>query len=342
LKNLITGETERVRNMRQDPIYVKSCCNYAFASNKTNSLKLEKSSRRFFVLHSDLKPLLNHSLYDQLLKSDSDCTPKVKELRYFRLLRESLETKEFFGLKTLVNFLYNLPTDNFVAQNIPQTIGLAKEQLANMNPVELFWFQLLDRGYNKVKDFKTSLSKGEEKVWEATISCDALYSDFKKCEQITGKRKFHWSSKEFQEQMLKMCPGAKLVKEKISKDWNLELPTLEECKSSFEKYMPSVSQLWTLETDEKSDDLFYNPAHSPKNRVGALSPDELMGSFLPVDFFGYPLLDKIKNKTFQCFSEEDFIPPGTQDQFNSKLDESLGAFKLLEKFNEHALNSMQK
>jgi hypothetical protein len=70
LKNMITADTERVRNMYSPTSYQKSCTNYGITSNEPWFLPAEDSDRRYFALTSDLKQLLDTPLYVQMFPKE--------------------------------------------------------------------------------------------------------------------------------------------------------------------------------------------------------------------------------------------------------------------------------
>lgn len=161
LKNLVTGKTQRVRQMHRDTHYEESYLNICVCGNDIGNLvDVGPDGRRFELYYCDVDPLLKHPLYQRLFGGD--------RVTYFEALFKSLFEDNAAGLKTFANLLYNLPKiEDFDITRTYVSPLLIWQKINSMKPLERFWLQCLISGRNTLNN-----------EWQNKFSLAELYDNF--------------------------------------------------------------------------------------------------------------------------------------------------------------------
>jgi hypothetical protein len=312
LRNLITGKEERVREMRKDPSYQKSFSQICLTSNFDHFIPATEKARRFLCLLSCFV-IFQNKWYQELF-------PSKDPSEYFDELERSLLDNDMVGLKTLMNFLLNLPVRNFKPTKIPMTGFLAKQKLSGLPPLKKWWVEVLKRGWHQSNAEQSWLAVAEELV---------LFEDFKVYANSREKKSY---SKDINnlplwlEEFKKLVPqkwtnyirhpitGEILKKEKMevpfqfnaSVHYNgsqappttvhkLNIAPLAKCEKRFNQVVPGAK--------------FYFLPQKPLNELMAdrcrnMSADEIV-TWAPQNFYGVNLRKQLAEGTFKITREAD-------------------------------------
>ena len=206
VKNLITGDTQRVREMYKDTVYKESFLNLGFASNNDWFISAGTGARRYFILRSDCAELINY-----YKASHAEITDKLK---YFSWLRKLLTDNDNAALKTFQNFLQNLPMDNFDPCNFPVFKALIDQKIQSFKPLERFWFDCLYNATQYSRKVLTPDGKGKQtevfkkQPWAESVDLEVFYGEFARVYStkftVRNQRQWLMGIKDF-------CPGIGII-----------------------------------------------------------------------------------------------------------------------------------
>jgi len=328
LKNLITAPTTRERKMFHDPIYTDSYLNLCLATNHEDAMVMaDERMRRFLHLHAKLGPLMNHPTYKSAFGNDIS--------HYFTVLSNSLLADDNLGLKTLANFLYNLPIENYDSRNVPLTHLLFMNKLTCMKRIFTWWLECLQREYVYPDVVYTNGVRLENHQWLFVLYEEEVFNNYK---NSGGEIKINIT---FRENFKHVCPSVQIKMNENGKRKDLVylMPDLKQCLYEFDKVLPGSLAYITknkaaLETRKRAEFLGMLPKNAIEQKaqdlekkgilnnlknidaeyyereiqLGKLSGVELLNKkYLPEDFFGYPLMASILNKKFKIRNSEEYL-----------------------------------
>jgi hypothetical protein len=304
LKNLITGDTERVGEKFKDTHYANSYCHIGAASNDEHIVPATNKARRFLVLEALTGLFLNHPTIKGVIKN--------KE-QYFNLLTASMYDDDFYGLKVLVNFFMNLPLDGFDPRKVPISEQLVKQKILSFDKFHAWWCDMLLRGGNSW-DF---VGGQEVLIWKEALTVQILYQNY----LLRGKSSYQLNESAFTEKLLKLLPhhrfmvstveeqktvgkAIKIVRREIN---YLHIPSLQECRDHFETICPGINMLWGKVA--ATDSLDVRPETLQKkraDRINSMTETDILNNWLPEDFFGYPLRKVVNEGTFKIRNNKEW------------------------------------
>lgn len=123
LKGLITEESRMMERKYAEPIPVKNCVHLVVASNERRAIPAELSDRRFFVLQVSSAMLGNTKYFNDILSEVNDGGPEA-----------------------LLAYLLNRDISSFVPGKFPKTAARVSQQLASLEPVEAWLYEVADSG----------------------------------------------------------------------------------------------------------------------------------------------------------------------------------------------------
>ena len=229
LKNLITGNTQRSRQMRKDPTYQDSFINFFLASNNVEQMvPAEEGARRFECYHSDVKPLLQHPFYKKLFPDKAS---------YFSALNDVLMAENGLGLMTFANFLYHMVyfMDGWNANVALQNRMLALQKLTNLDGVANYWFELMKR--EVCNDLNPNAG------WEQQIGVETLFKNYIQNEKQHGRKNQVRSEEEFWNKLARYLPRPLKVDEIFINQQKVlvfKVPPVRECRIRFKEVVPGM------------------------------------------------------------------------------------------------------
>lgn len=162
---------------------------------------------------------------------------------YFGALRAEMNGR---GPAALLHYLRNYDLSGFSVRKAPETEGLRNQKLASLRSVELWWFEILNRGA-----FPGEWDDGEG--WESsaqTIGRDSLrrnYVEWMKGRRYDGEaveeRYFGRRLRDMLPELQDRRPAAKAG---FTRTRQYEFPALEVCRAAFERWMGQAVD-WDLE-----------------------------------------------------------------------------------------------
>jgi len=123
LKGLITEETRMMERKYAEPIPVKNCVHLVIASNERRAIPAELSDRRFFVLEASSAKLGDTKYFSDILSEMNDGGPEA-----------------------LLAHLLNRDISSFVPGKFPKTAARVSQQLASLEPIEAWLYEVADSG----------------------------------------------------------------------------------------------------------------------------------------------------------------------------------------------------
>ena len=143
MKNLITAKTQRNRRMRLDPEMEDSYLNIAIIANNQDKLvPVDEQERRYEAHESNATALCSTALFTSKCSKLSRPEGWIANIVTSMQGAEGGETNS--GLKTLANFLYNLPIPKtWDYRKIFITRQLWRQKMNNIHPVKQWWIMVL-------------------------------------------------------------------------------------------------------------------------------------------------------------------------------------------------------
>ena len=252
IKNLVTGETSRVREMHKDPKYCESFLNLMFAGNNlTESIPgLDANARRFSMFYAAVLPLLRTpymmAMYRDAMElpADHKIDEGVMQAWYFDMLYDSLYSDNNLGLRTLANFLYNIPVANFEHRKISVTKLLMKNKETSMHPIHSWWMEALRQNNLETSD--------KMPQWIHNPSQDRLFAKWTRSEEhkaLTDKRnvRTYNKMKEFWDVLVGVLPTShRISNEMMEMDGTFQLKKIvnglahDKCIEAFKSKYPGA------------------------------------------------------------------------------------------------------
>jgi hypothetical protein len=207
LKGLITSESQMIESKGIDPIRIRNFVRLMMTSNEDWVVPAGMDERRFCVLDVHPRVAQNHE--------------------YFQEMQDQLDRG---GRERLLYDLLNFDLDKVNLRQIPRTHALLEQKMRSFDPLDAWWFNRLMDG------MATSRLAG----WPNSVTIDALYSDYlKSSDEIGAGRKRDKAT--FGHRLAKMAPAIRRVRARADdagkRPWVYELPTLTECRDSFEELL---------------------------------------------------------------------------------------------------------
>lgn len=309
LKNLITGNTQRKRAMYADPTYVESYLNLAIASNHWEKFfPASEKARRYEAFTSSAEELLDHPWMKQQYQGDMK--------KYFEGLVALMLDNDWAGLKTFANFLYNVPLGSFDYRKTAITRLLVTQKLNGLNPVQTWWVNLLSKKANfDVNKSESQRTRWPElKQWWDELELISLRSSYLAYSKEIDKEKVKRFARidteldlwtylhqvlppqcELKENVTGYGANQQKVKVLHFCDWEICVKHICTQIEGLELYFEAIENNTTLNT-------------SKRNRIAKLSTEELIMDFIPENFFGYPLRQKMENGTFEVKGNDRWVP----------------------------------
>jgi hypothetical protein len=209
LKGLITSDMQMVEAKGIDPIRMKNFVHVIMTSNEDWVVPASGDERRFFVLDVGSRCQRNNV--------------------YFAEIDDELDRG---GRERLLYELLSFDLDQFNIYDTPQTKALLDQKIGSLSPLDEFWYGRLHDGY---------LIHGDD-AWRKVVPLDTFYGEYKneiKSRNIGRVR----SSPDFGKHLRKLaaiCDTRPVLEREpgvMRQTRCYEMPSLAECRNSFEKYL---------------------------------------------------------------------------------------------------------
>jgi len=210
LKGLITSQIQMVEAKGIDPIRMENRVHVIMTSNEEWVVPASGDERRFFVL--DVGSLCE------------------RNNTYFAEIDAELDGG---GRERLLHDLLKFDLNSFNIWDVPQTKALLDQKLGSLSPIDEFWYSRLHDG---------SLIHGDD-TWRTVIARDDLYAEYLKEVKSRNMGRARGSA-DFGKRLKKLLPSIRDTRPAIEKEPGVlkrtrcyELPSLQECRESFEKHL---------------------------------------------------------------------------------------------------------
>jgi hypothetical protein len=207
LKTLITEETRIIESKGRDSIQTRNYTRVIIASNYPNVAPAGLEDRRYFIINIG--------------------EGKKRDREYFARMVSNMENG---GYRDLLNLLMNRNIEGVDLSQFPMTEAKIDNMLANLTPLERWWFNKLNKGCT----FDDDIDDDEEDIneWHQKVMTKRLFNDYRQTDTSLEDNMFGKGFK-------KLVPGAIAAKKKFpdGKRYTCYLiPPLEDCRKQFEKY----------------------------------------------------------------------------------------------------------
>lgn len=308
VKNLISGEVNRKRLMRENTEMQKSYCTVVFLGNIINRLvPASKEARRFAAFFSSLLPVLEHPYFRDQLNLD----PK----NYGLWLLNEMTAEDEEGLKTFANFLYNLPLKNFNYSNVPETKLLLVNKMASMEEPQKWWVNCL---HNKCNT--------SDNTWQSVLQVEYLYNMFlsnntwrpeapKQAKWVNQRR--DWSMEDWLSCMRDMWPPTHTI---MAGPHSSRMVTGMSRKQCVDHLMQTMAGFKFLVQDVKktivglgaettSSFVVEAPdatalVKGRRDVISKVPAEVFMYNFMPQFFHGEPVAERIAHNSFRILNSE--------------------------------------
>ena len=327
LKNYITSTDERVRMMYADAYYERGAATIIMTSNYPDFMPvdLENEDRRNFPLLSSLDMLTNEHTKDLFGFVNG---PK----EYFSFLFTALYGNDNIGLKTLMNFLYNIDLNHFWDgeafdhRRVPSTSSIRRMYFRHemkKDPVKTWWYSCIERGF---------AINGR---WENVLPKDDLYNSFLADSGKTFSSKI-MSKKQFIKQLMDLSGMKEYAfsgREQEETEWHGPSPPRTELPPS-RRPVPTSLCIGTNEQAKqdflsknkkggKEIDDFMDPKECRKKYLDNVDVADWLPKTIKYGENGGTLIDALNYGTFVCKDEASFEASDpehttlTTDRFNA-------------------------
>lgn len=237
LKGLITSDRQMIELKGKDPIQVPNYVHLLVTSNHEWVAPAGYEERRFAVFDVGDHCMQNHE--------------------YFANMAAELEAG---GYGALLHLLLTFDTRAIELRRIPNTSALFEQKLASMSPEDSWWFTCLQRGWIVQPGARNE--DGDEdppaESWLAEIEIERVHRSYVyHCDMVGVRHKK--SSAQLGTDLRKLVEGITRGRATVGtrRPYVYRLPSLENCRSSFEKRIRTAidwetgQPLSTLPTDDE-------------------------------------------------------------------------------------------
>jgi Family of unknown function (DUF5906) len=210
LKGLITSRIQMIEAKGVDPVRMENRVHVIMTSNEDWVVPASGDERRFCVLDVG-----------------SHCE---RNNDYFAEIDDELERG---GHARLLHELLSFDLNEFNIWDVPQTKALLDQKIASLSPIDEFWHSKLHDG---------ALIHGDES-WRTVIARDELYAEYLREVKSRNMGRARGSA-DFGKRMKKLAPAIRDTRPAIESEPGVlkrtrcyEIPSLEECRVSFEKHL---------------------------------------------------------------------------------------------------------
>lgn len=205
LKNLVTSETLAIERKGIDVGMVRSVMRLIITSNAEQVVPASADERRWAVFNVS--------------------NSRVGDRAYFDAYAAEMEGD---GPGALLHYLQHYDLTGFDVRTPPKTEGLLQQKLASLRDFERFWFNALYRG---------ALPGRTE--WKTQIGAPGLAEDYNTNAKDDRFHAQHLDERAIGKKLRKLCPAVERerVGPRSDRKRYYVLPTLDECRSAFEKWL---------------------------------------------------------------------------------------------------------
>lgn len=220
LRHKITGPTFNLERKGQDIIELPSFHRYMITSNERWTVPAQHEERRY-------------AIFDV---SDAH----MKDEAYFGAVADQMKAG---GYRALMRHLLDFDLSRVNVRSIPHTEALAAEKITGLRNVRAWWHEVLASGELPASHDSAGFGR-ESGAWAdegVSVRADDLRHAY---ESWVRARRHHgdvYTANAFGGELKDMCPSAKRVqrRERHERPRFYELPTLDECRADFSKWLNS-------------------------------------------------------------------------------------------------------
>lgn len=224
LKGLITSDMQMVEAKGIDPIRMRNFVHVIMTSNEDWVVPASGDERRFFVLDVGARCQRNNVYFAEI---DDELDRGGRERLLYELLAFDLE--------------------NFNIYDVPQTKALLDQKIGSLGPIDEFWHSRLHDG---------ALIHGDEN-WRAVVTRDELYNEYLREVKSRNLGRARGSA-DFGKRIKKLVPNIRDTRPAMECEPGVvkrtrcyELPTLQECRESFEAHLGQPMKWPALHEDDQ-------------------------------------------------------------------------------------------
>jgi len=230
LKSLVTEPFIHINEKHQPTRQLRSFHRFLIATNADHVKNTERDDRRDFTLR-----------VSESRKGDHE---------YWKALHHEINNG---GVEAMVHDLQAMDLTNFNVRNKPNTKELLEQKLHSLDHIDRWWYECLERG--DIDD------DGEWPDFVSTINA------IKGIIELSGSSRIYRkpSSITVVNRMKKLCPSAtqKQKQTKLDRHRGLSLPSLQQARAEFEKYIGAELSWSDAQESDSDTDPFLTPEYGP-------------------------------------------------------------------------------
>jgi hypothetical protein len=219
LKGLITSSVQMIEAKGVDPIRAENRVHVIMTSNEDWVIPASGDERRFCVL--DVGSLCE------------------RNNQYFAEIDSELDQG---GRERLLHELLTFDLEEFNIWDIPKTNALLDQKIGSLSPIDEFWHSRLHDG---------TLIHGDD-TWRIVVAREDLYTEYLREIKSRNMGRARGGA-DFGKRLRKLAPAIRDTRPAIEKEPGVlkrtfcyEMPSLEECRQSFEKHLGQPMKWPTL------------------------------------------------------------------------------------------------
>ena len=203
LKNLITADKQAIEEKHKNPIIIDNHMRIIITGNDPKIINASRDERRYLVLNVSSDKKNNAAYWDHMH-----------------------EWKRNGGLAALHHYLKHLDISGVNLRQVPTTLALMEQKLANLDDIEQWIYDVLRRGYFAVPE-----------RWGCPIHGDCLRKSF--CEYYGLKVPMSAHDSRIGRKINEIFPDVKKERKRYHSrlEYRYIFPSLKECRGAFESYL---------------------------------------------------------------------------------------------------------
>lgn len=245
LKHLVTSEKVFIEPKGLNGFHVKSVLRLFMSSNERWVVPATNGERRYFVLDVANRYSLKNATHQE-------------RKRYFDAIRHEMLNG---GCGALLHFLQTYDISNFDVRAVPDTVALAEQKIEGLRNIERWWHGQLQSGETEFPFTKDRGGSGADWVRDP-IAVDRgefrdAYVRWLRTRRFDGEELRDW---ELGQRLKLILPEIRSMQRSAagSRSRVYIIPTLAQCRRSFEDWLGSAldwPEVESSESEEEYDDL---------------------------------------------------------------------------------------
>lgn len=225
MKGIITGSDHLIERKGMEPYKVKNLTRVVILGNEEYLVPATRDERRYAVFDV--------------------AEGNMQDRKFFQEMREGMEANGGEGYGVLLHYLKTFDLSGVDVNDAPQTLGLARQKIQNLQPVHQWWLDAITEGQIPGLEF------GDE--WMQEVPVNRLREAFYRYARDRSISGWKPTARNFNDAMRDIMPEWASYKSTSwddgDKSYHYKLPPLDDARRVFSEYVGS-QELWNHESPD--------------------------------------------------------------------------------------------